>query len=234
MKALANTYRQHWLRWSEASVNRRIFAAAVTVGLSTLAVNLAFVLRDAGIAAYFGRGDEVDAVLIAYLLPSFTINIIAGSFSAAFIPTYVQVREHQGDPAADRLFSGVMIGGLGLLIAVAALLAVASGSLLPFLASGFSDEKRALTRSLFLLFLPLLVLGGIANLWSSLLNARKRFVIGALAPIMPPLAALAGLFAAGTAWGIYALAAGSAASFCRCCAGSSVETTGGRLLPAVE
>lgn len=208
MRALANTYWKHWLRWSEASVNRRIFAAAVTVGVSTLAVNLAFVLRDAGIAGYFGRGDEVDAFLIAFLLPSFAINVIAGSFSAAFIPTYMQVREDQGDHAAGRLFSGVTLWGLGLLAAIAALLGVLSGSLLPVLASGFSGEKLALTRSLFILFLPLIVLSGIATLWSSLLNARKRFVISALAPIMPPLAALAGLFAAGRAWGIYALAIG--------------------------
>jgi len=208
MRALTNTYWKQWLRWSEASVNRRIFAAAMTVGISTLAVNLAFVLRDAGVAGYFGRGDEVDAFLIAYLLPSFAINVIAGSFSAAFIPTYVQVREDQGDQTADRLFSGVTVWSLGLLAAIAALLGVLSGSLLPVLASGFSGEKLALTRSLFILFLPLIVLSGIATLWSSLLNARKRFVISALAPIMPPLAALAGLFAAGRALGIFALAIG--------------------------
>lgn len=34
------------------------------------------------VADYFGTGDVVDAFLFAFLLPSFAINVLSGSFSA--------------------------------------------------------------------------------------------------------------------------------------------------------
>jgi len=45
------------------------------------------------VAWRFGISNELDAFLIALLVPSFIINLVAGSFNSSFIPTYIRVRE---------------------------------------------------------------------------------------------------------------------------------------------
>ena len=98
-----------WSTWTEQSVNRRILAAIVTVGGFTVLVKLAAVVKELAIAYQFGTGDELDAFLIAFLLPQFAINLIGGSLNAALIPTYIQVREQEGQGAAQCVLSSVMV-----------------------------------------------------------------------------------------------------------------------------
>src|SRR5206468_5149600 len=109
---------QKWSTWQDRSVNRRILAAMVTVGGFTAMVKLAAVAKEMAIAYQFGTGNELDAFLIAFLLPQFAINLIGGSLNAALIPTYIQVREQEGQGAAQRLLSSVMVLSIGFLVAL--------------------------------------------------------------------------------------------------------------------
>src|SRR5918911_4982265 len=90
------------------STNRRIFTAMLTVGALSVIVKLAATLKEVAFAHRFGASDELDAFLIAFLLPSVVMNIVAGSFNAALIPTYIEVRDRDGREAAQRLFASVM------------------------------------------------------------------------------------------------------------------------------
>lgn len=213
MKSLITTYWQHWISWSQGSTNRRIFAAAITVGGFSLIVKLVAMLKELVTAYQFGRGDELDAFFMAFLLPSFGINVIAGSFNAALIPTYIQAKEKQGDFSAQQLLSSVMIWSVVMLIAVSLVLAFIIHFILPFLASGFSPQKIALTQTLFFMLLPVLVISGIATIWTSVLNAREQFVVGALSPIMIPLAIICFLIIFGNTWGVFSLVYGTLVGF---------------------
>ena len=204
---------QRWLSWLQLSTNRRIFSAAITVGVFTALVSVVTALKDVAIAHRFGTGDALDAFLMAYLLPSFAVNIIAGSFNSAVIPTYIQVRDRQGNLASQQLFSSVMMWSMALLLVVSVVLALSMHYILPMLASGFSPQKLELTQSLFFVLLPVIVISGIATIWSSVLNAWERFLIGALAPIMVPVAILASLLLFGNIWGIFSLAVGTVVGY---------------------
>jgi putative peptidoglycan lipid II flippase len=195
-----------WNLWFQRSVNRRILAAMVTVGGLSVAVKIVSTLKEIMIAHQFGVGDSLDAFLIAYLLPSFAINVIAGSFNAALIPTYSQVKEQEGHDAAQRLFSSVMVCSGGLLIAFSMLLAIGSSYILPILGSGFSSEKLAFTRTLFLIVLPALPLSGMFVTWAAVLNAGERFALAAIAPVLTPIAVILMVYAWGETWGVYAFA----------------------------
>ncbi len=93
------------------------------------------------------------------------------------------------------------------MLGAAVLLLFASASLvLPLVASGFSAEKLALTRSLFYLLLQVLVFSGCATIWSTILNAGQTFALPALVPVATPLVTIAAILAVGKAWGIYAVA----------------------------
>ena len=200
-----------WNSWRENSVNTRIFAAMVTVGGFTVLGKLFAGAKELVVAYQFGTGDALDAFLIAFLLPGFAIVLVSGSLNAALIPTYIQVREHEGREAAERLASSIMVSSAGLLIAVSVILALIAPYLLPIMASGFSPEKLALTASLYYVLLPCLVLSGLATTWSAILNAQDRFALAAAGPMITSVITVLMLVLLASYWGIYTLAIGTVA-----------------------
>ncbi len=180
-------------RLASGSINRRIFHTALTIAAITFGVKLASLIKDVGVAATFGTGDNVEAFLMAYLLPTFVIGIVGGSLNAALIPTYIQLREAEGQSAADRLFSSIVVISASILLVTTAALALVGHMLLPLLATGFSPAKRGLTEQLFYLLLPAILLNGIATIWGAVLNAGERFALVAVAPGLVPLAMIASL-----------------------------------------
>jgi putative peptidoglycan lipid II flippase len=198
-----------WNGWTRRSANRRIFAAMVTVGGLTFIVKMAATAKELFVAHRFGTSDALDAYLIALVMPAFFGSVLAGSFNAAFIPAYVQIREHQGREAAQKLFAGTMFLCLLLLVSASVLLALIASPLLSLIASGFGAEKMALTRSLYFTLLPILAISGLSMMWGAVLNAGERFALAAIAPIMSPLLIAALLLLRGGAWKIHALVAGT-------------------------
>lgn len=204
---------ERWRSWRRGSVVQRILAVAATVAGLSILVKLVSAGKEVVVAYQYGVGDALDAYLIAFVIPSFAVNVVGGSVPAALIPTYVELQEERGFREADRFLSSLT--GLFLLgfAAVILLLALVGPYLLPFLGSGFGSDKLALTESLFFLLLPVILVGGLATIWSSVLNAGDRFALAALAPAGPPLLAAAFVLAFADRWGIYALAGGTLAGF---------------------
>jgi len=194
---------------SPLSPGRKIFNAAASVAVCSGIAGLASTAKELAVARWFGRGDALDAFLIAYLLPSFLVNLVAGSFNAAMIPTFIQVREKEGKEAAQRLFSGVMVVSLVLLVTVSVMVGILAPYFLPLLGSGFSAAKLMLTRRLLYALLPFIVLSGLAVAWTAVLNAGEHFGLPALSAMLTPLSIIASLLLLGKAWGIYTLAVGT-------------------------
>src|SRR6266545_5486658 len=108
-KNITHVYYSRWHLLSSRSINHRIFLAAIVIGSLTFGVKLASMVKDSIVAASFGTGDAIDAFFIAFLLPTYIINVVGGSFNAALIPIYIETREHDGPTAAQRRFWSVMI-----------------------------------------------------------------------------------------------------------------------------
>jgi putative peptidoglycan lipid II flippase len=208
MKGTVQVGLNWWNTWQERSVNRRIFAAMVTVGGFTTLVKLAAAAKEMAIAYQFGTSDELDAFLIALLLPAFAVTLIGGSLNAALIPTYIQVREQEGQPAAQRLLSSVMVISTGFLVVLSVILALTASYILPLMASGFSAEKMEVTRSLYYGLLATLVLSGVATTWGAILNAENRFALAAVAPMATSIVTMPVVIVMATYWGGYALVIG--------------------------
>jgi len=207
------TYWQRWLEWSKKSTNCRIFKTAVVVGSIHFLASLIAIAKELFTAYRFGRGDVVDAFVMAFLLPTFVITVIGDSFSSAFIPTYIKIREKRGFAAAKELFFSVMVWSLLLLLAITIVFAFLAQYILPFLASKFTPQKLDLTRRLFFILLPVLVFSGISSMWTAILNAEERFAAGAFTPAINYLTAIIFLFLFGKKWGIFSLAIGTTVGF---------------------
>jgi putative peptidoglycan lipid II flippase len=198
-----------WNGWRVQTASRRIFAATVTVGSLASLVKIAGAAKLIVISHKFGTGDPVDAFLIALLLPMFLAEVLGGSFHAAFVPVFIEIREHQGRVAAQHLLSAVMARATLLLFATAILLALSGHWILPLLASGFGAAKLSLAGSLFHCLLPVLILSGLSIIGRAILNAGERFALAALAPIATPLVTIVLLAALARQLGPYALALGA-------------------------
>jgi putative peptidoglycan lipid II flippase len=172
------------------------------VGVLSTAAKLAGAAKVMVTARYFGAGDQLDAFVIAFLLPAFFSDIVAGAFGASFIPAFIRVRSDQGEAAA-RMFARTGLAlVLSAMLAVSVLLAAAGPWLLPLLGSSFSPEKLRVTTSLFLALIPWLPLSACIAAWRAVLNAHNAFALAAAAPLTSPLAIIIFLYAGANRWNV--------------------------------
>lgn len=187
----------------------KILTDAAIVGALTIVVKLAGAAKVVVSAHLFGAGDALDSFLIAFVIPSFLGDVLAGSLLGSLIPTLIEVRERQGEEAAHQLYSSILIAAVAMLVAVACIAALTSGFIIHLLGSGFSAEKSRLTRLLFLSMTPVIPLSGIGMTWRALLNSKENFAAAAGVPIVTPLVSIALLVIAGRALGVFSLALGA-------------------------
>lgn len=196
------------LRLSKKSTNSKIFYAMVTVAILYGSTKVAAIAKELVVAWRFGTLDEMDAFLIAFLVPSFVINVVSGSFNTALMPTYIRVRMQEGDEASQRLLSSVMVWGVGISAVTAAVVIATAHFYLPLLASGFSEEKINRVRELLIWMSPIIVFSGISTIWSAVLNAGERFALASLTPAVTSGITIIFLLGGGIHWGIYSLVFG--------------------------
>jgi putative peptidoglycan lipid II flippase len=214
------------------SLSGRIFGTTVRVSVLVLLVKCVALLKEMMIARRFGASDALDAVYVAVLLPGFLSTVIGDALNAAFIPAYIEVRETQGEQAAQQLFSTLGAIGLSALAVIALLLAGSGRWFLPVFGSSFGPAKLALTSRILLIILASFAFTALKALWQSTLNANYRYTLTAIIPLATPITILLALLA-GRAWGIYALAIGMVAgSFGELAVtGFCLRADGIRLLP---
>lgn len=123
----------------------------LVVAIITLLAKLVGTGKELVVADAFGTGSMLDAFLFAFLLPSFAINVLAGSFSAAIMPTYIRTRDNKGKEAADKFFSSLIVIGIALLLVSAGVLGIFGPSVLTLLGSRFNEQTLTFMGSLFLL-----------------------------------------------------------------------------------
>jgi putative peptidoglycan lipid II flippase len=175
------------------SINRRILSAASALTLAAMVVKLAATAKELTVAGIFGRGDALEAFLVAALIPGLLINLISESMNQALIPTLVRVRTFEGRERAQQLLSNSLVSMCLLLVLASMGMALSARFFFPFIGSHFAPGKLNLAVHLFYGLLPVIVLTGVASLSTAVLNTEGRFALPALAPIVTPLVIIAGV-----------------------------------------
>ncbi|HEX5141568.1 MAG TPA: murein biosynthesis integral membrane protein MurJ, partial [Dehalococcoidia bacterium] len=164
--------------------------AALIVAAGFLGSRLLGLLRSVIIAEAFGTRPELDAYWVAFRLPDLVFQLLAGAtLASAFIPTFAGVRARHGDAASWRLASSV----LNLVLMATIIFAVAAfllaPKLVPLLAPGLGEdtgreqELQDLAVELTRIMLVSPVLFAISGMFMGILNARRHFLMPALAPM---------------------------------------------------
>ena len=74
----------------------RVLASAAMLGGMVVLVKLAAFGKDWLVARRFGASDDLDAFLVALVIPSYAVVVLAQSFGMAFMPTYIRVGSSRG------------------------------------------------------------------------------------------------------------------------------------------
>lgn len=199
--------------WQRASVHRRVFSAAAVVAVFVFASKLASAAREVVIAHQFGTSQDVDAFLLAFLMPGLAITVLGATLNSALIPTYIEVREREGPEAAQELLSSTLVVSIVLLSIAACSMTALVPWAAPLFSGKASPERLELTKRLSYILTPSLVVTGTTMTWAAILNAHQRFAPSAAATLAVPLTAMAALLAFGRTAGIRALAWGTLAGF---------------------
>ena len=144
-----------------SEMHRRILSDTVRIGALTACVKLSGALKTVIVARAFGAGDAVDAYLMAFLIPSFAGDVLAGAIAPSLLPILVEVKERQGSRRARNLASSVLASATALPLVVALLVALLSSPAMHFFASGFPAAKLKVTHTLLFWMLPILPLSAV-------------------------------------------------------------------------
>jgi putative peptidoglycan lipid II flippase len=152
--------------------------------------------RDIALASHIGPGDLLDAYNAAFRVPDFMFNLLVlGTLSVAFIPVFTQY--FLKDRAEAEKIANTVLNVSSIAMAVL------MGTLFIFLhqvtaiiVPGFTGAKLATMVQLTRLFLLSPIIFTISNVFGSMLNSWKRFLITSIAPV---------LYNCGIIFGIYFL-----------------------------
>lgn len=174
----------------EARVARR----AGTVGAATMASRVLGLAREQVMATLFGAGFATDAFNVAFRIPNLLRDLFAeGAMSAAFVPTFTAVHEREGEEAAWAFGRQLVATLVVVLATLCAIGWIAAPALVRALAPGFAavPGKLELTVLLTRIMLPFLPAVSLAAAAMGMLNARGRFGVPALAPMLLNLGMIA-------------------------------------------
>ncbi|HEV7526082.1 MAG TPA: murein biosynthesis integral membrane protein MurJ [Acidimicrobiia bacterium] len=158
-------------------------SAAVAAG--TLLSRVTGLLRVVVLAAAIGKASLADTYNLANITPNIVYELLVGGVLAAtLVPVFVDLLERRDERSTAAVFTVTMTS--------LTLFTVATIALSPLLARLFVLHEHGPDRAaqlhvltvLILCFVPQMIFYGFTTLASALLNARRRFVAAAFAPVV--------------------------------------------------
>jgi putative peptidoglycan lipid II flippase len=173
------------------ALNQPLARAAMLFASVTGGVKVASFVKEAVVAAAFGVSGAMDVYLMGLMLIGVPSSLLLNAVQTAFIPLFVEVREKSGKKASA-FFLRSTVSATMLAMAAALLLWFA---LLPWIIDtvghGFDPAKRNAVRGIFLWLVPYYFLNGLNLVGHGALQAQKRFLPTALAPLCTVLVTIA-------------------------------------------
>jgi putative peptidoglycan lipid II flippase len=165
-------------------------AAMLYTGMTGV-VKVASFIKEAVVAAAFGVSGAMDTYLMGLMLIGVPASLLLNAVQTALIPLFVEVRETGGRQGSASFLRSTVTATL--LAMTAALLIWFA--LLPWtidiVGHGFDTSKRDAVRNIFLWLVPYYFLNGLNLLGHGALQAQKRFLPTALAPLCTILVTIA-------------------------------------------
>ncbi len=179
--------------------------AAAIVGFFALLSRVVGLVRDRLFSSHFGLGDTLDIYYAAFRIPDLVFNLlILGTLSVAFIPIFTELLITDKDKAYKTANSVLNFSFL-LMSGVCLILIILAKPITHLLVPGFSGSKFNDTVVLTRVLLLAPIIFTASNIFSSILNSQKKFIIANVAPIMYNTGIIFGLLVLYPKFGLYGL-----------------------------
>lgn len=194
-----------WWDIANRSPLRRLGLASVVAATTALVAKGVGLAKEIVVAAFFGLSDGLEIYLMAFVLIGFPLSIFLNAIQTTFISS---LSANGRLPAEEgKLYASTAALTLLLLAVLLPLWLVFLHFALPWLASGFSPEKRQGLEAALHWLVPYYFLNGINLLAYGFLQAKRRFLTNGLLPALTPLATMLLVLAYGKSGGWETLAA---------------------------
>ncbi|MBI4134937.1 MAG: hypothetical protein HY471_02435 [Candidatus Sungbacteria bacterium] len=183
-------------------------AAAFLVGAAGLLSRLLGLFRDRLLAAEFGASRTLDLYYASFQLPDFFFTLfLLGAATPAILPVFIELWEKDSEKARE------FIRGLVFFFSVFALfIGIVVVILAPYLvvlvAPGFDETLRGTMVTLVRIMMLSPIFLGVSNIFSSIVQARRRFFLFSLTSIVYNLGIILGILLFLPMFGVEGLAVG--------------------------
>ena len=186
-----------------------IARSAVIIGVFTLLSRLVGLFRDMSFASRIGPGPMLDTYNAAFRVPDFMFNLLVlGTLSVAFIPVFTEYYLRDKEEAEKIANTILNISFLAMSVLMG-ILFIFLPQVTSVVVPGFTGQKLADVVSLTRLFLLSPIIFTVSNVFGSVLNSLKRFLVTSLAPILYNVGIIFGIYflyphlgAVGLAYGV--------------------------------
>lgn len=171
-----------------------ILKKTIEVGASTLVSRVLGIIREVLQVHFLGVGPFSDAFIAAFKIPNSLRKIFAeGALSSALTPTLVHIQKFQSQQAVSQLMTLCFLIFEGLLFFIALGIYLNPGTVLWFVAPGFSPEIIAYATPFLRILMPMILFISSSALLAGVLQTSHHFLIPALAPVILNVTYIAGL-----------------------------------------
>ena len=163
------------------------FKSMATVSGLTLVSRVLGYVRDALIAATFGKTGISDAFFLAFQLPNTFRRLVGeGALSAAFVPMFTKMRDQEGKESAVAFASDVITILTAFLIGLIVIFEIGMPVFMGLFAGGFkgTPDKFQLAVNFAYITFPYVLFVSLVAIFSGILNALNRFFTATAAPII--------------------------------------------------
>lgn len=195
------------------SLYKKVSIASLIMMASVFLSRLIGIFREMVLAYIGGAGGEVDAYLVAFVIPDILNHVVATGFlSITFIPIFshylVQNREDEG----WKIFSTILICFGSLLVLFITISIIFTDDFISIIAPGLDDPvlKKSAVR-MTRIIMPAQFFFFVGGLFMAVQFAKERFLIPALAPVLYNIGIITGgvvlgpwIGVEGFSWGVLA------------------------------
>ncbi len=170
-----------------------IVGGAILIGFFTIFSKVLGLVRDRMLASFFGAGQILDSYFASFRIPDLIFNtLVLGALASAFVPVFTKLNQ-KDKPRAIKVSNSILnIISLGLAV-IAVIFIIKADFFVRILFSGFNEFQFKLTAQLTRIMLLSIVIFGISNVMSSLLNSYKSYFSYSIAPLMYNIGIIIGI-----------------------------------------
>ncbi len=182
--------------------------AAYLLGAFTFASQLLALVRDRSLASFFGAGETLDIYYAAFRIPDFIFITVASIVSISVLIPFLADKSREENGGMQNFIDGVFTVFFGFISLVSLLIFFLAPLIVEKMFPGFNAIAVAQTVSLTRVLLLSPILLGLSNLFASIIQLNRKFLIYALSPVLYNLGIIFGIFFLYPSFGLTGLGAG--------------------------